>query len=351
MQAASAAFMALAAREIARMKRSGLFIVSGAVFLVGAFGDAITDKGVIKIVLTGLRNGKAEGCGCNANTQYTISREATVLKKHLGSSGRVSTYLVDLDYDSIVNWEPELRQYFKLMQFDVAERQSLTNKFKISAGKSLGEPWHYSLGKLVDLKVASNVPVREPVVVWVNGVAVKMNPGSITVLTIHNGKVTSEGFPIQSSVVEDPIVKNLLDQKAERHRAELIGLLSKKNVTTQLRERPSSCGSCHADQYLSWSKSKHAQAMVTLEKKGRLEAECMQCHSTKVRQGGTLDITNIQLEDAVTCVSCHDPESAHRNNVNQQYKESLGANVCLSCHTQQTSPKFQFSEFKGRVHL
>ncbi|TMQ62618.1 MAG: hypothetical protein E6K78_11415 [Candidatus Eisenbacteria bacterium] len=132
------------------------------------------------------------------------------------------------------------------------------------------------------------------------------------------------------------------------------------------------CKLCHARQYTSWQKTKHAQALanlksadpkaveamahalqVELEGPPAEAAQCVKCHVTGFELEGGYpaadSLRNAALEN-VTCEACHGPGSKHASAPLAEKKKlihrGVTANTCMQCHTRQTSPKFKFEEYK-----
>jgi peroxiredoxin len=123
------------------------------------------------------------------------------------------------------------------------------------------------------------------------------------------------------------------------------------------------CQSCHPAEYATWSKSAHAHAVASLEKKGKAEdADCLRCHTTGFgRPGGfPADAGPAAHPDLarVGCESCHGPGGDH---VAQGSKKigsivSLGdkcdscviLQICGSCHDDENDPGFRF-RVKARI--
>lgn len=137
------------------------------------------------------------------------------------------------------------------------------------------------------------------------------------------------------------------------------------------------CKSCHAKQYKSWSETPHARSMaglhavdptllaemgkklnVQVKDKPTTTAGCVKCHVTGFELGGgypAADSTKQASLAAVGCESCHGPGSLHVSAPMAQKKALIFRNVkesmCRQCHTAETSPRFDFAEYRVRgVH-
>jgi hypothetical protein len=114
------------------------------------------------------------------------------------------------------------------------------------------------------------------------------------------------------------------------------------------------CSSCHFQQYMSWKKTKHAEAFNNLpaKYKGGAETKCFACHITGY--GHPKGYTGAATADllGVTCESCHGPGSEHEV-VSKQFAEAkeltpeqeaqardsiwkiMPGAVCTKCHMAQ----------------
>ncbi len=132
------------------------------------------------------------------------------------------------------------------------------------------------------------------------------------------------------------------------------------------------CKMCHNKPdlpiYTSWSATKHASALATLEKADakvtaewaeKLKAEvkgpaskspvCLKCHVVGHGAGGFgADTTKNAAFTGVACEACHGPGSKHMAAPMAEKKKAMQPlpteAVCKTCHTAVTSPKFDFAE-------
>lgn len=119
------------------------------------------------------------------------------------------------------------------------------------------------------------------------------------------------------------------------------------------------CNVCHEKEHIQWSLTRHADAFLSLARKGRENDEnCIACHVTgSGRQGGyslTDKKENKHLE-GVQCEACHGPgyESCTafsgipgKKRTSEEWKA-----VCITCHTQKESLNFNFeSRFSKILH-
>ena len=99
------------------------------------------------------------------------------------------------------------------------------------------------------------------------------------------------------------------------------------------------CQSCHEQEYLQWSATRHAFAYQTLVKKERyFDPNCVSCHTT-----GFGYTTGFQIGDqdsilkGAQCETCHGPGKQHAGNPKKtnirkgKYQEELILAVILAC--------------------
>ncbi len=90
----------------------------------------------------------------------------------------------------------------------------------------------------------------------------------------------------------------------------------------------------HRQQYITWSESRHALALTSLEGDEPPRESCLGCHSTDyATQDRVFEqeiVTNTNLQFGVTCVSCHAPHGEAEVE-DQLTQESY--DLCVSCHT------------------
>lgn len=110
------------------------------------------------------------------------------------------------------------------------------------------------------------------------------------------------------------------------------------------------CKDCHKEIYDAWTQSRHANAIIALEKmKQDYDPECVSCHVTGsvVRNGfanrkETPELVNVQ------CEACHGPGLAHANMPRPGYGNT-GEQACRSCHTDERTPEFDYDTAWAKV--
>lgn len=103
------------------------------------------------------------------------------------------------------------------------------------------------------------------------------------------------------------------------------------------------CQSCHQQEYLQWSATRHAFAFETLLKKERyFDPGCVSCHTT-----GFAYPTGFEIGDStstlkgVQCETCHGPGKQHIDNPKKtNIRRDNDTALCLTCHDLKHSPGF-----------
>jgi peroxiredoxin/nitrate/TMAO reductase-like tetraheme cytochrome c subunit len=123
------------------------------------------------------------------------------------------------------------------------------------------------------------------------------------------------------------------------------------------------CRSCHAKEFETWSSGPHAQAVATLQAKGKAgNAECLQCHTTGLGRVGGFppggDVADHPDLARVGCESCHGPGGDHVAESSRKLGSivSLGdkcdscviLQICGTCHDDANDPGFEF-EVKQKI--
>lgn len=124
------------------------------------------------------------------------------------------------------------------------------------------------------------------------------------------------------------------------------------------------CGSCHVDQYSEWQKSRHAQAYNNKQFKQQsdhyTDTDCLFCHIPGDVQDPKRQTRSYNLNEGVTCVSCHlhdqamqgphdsdgmpDPHAVAKNSkVNSKLDSS---ELCGTCHLE-TFEQWQEEQHKS----
>ncbi len=102
------------------------------------------------------------------------------------------------------------------------------------------------------------------------------------------------------------------------------------------------CVGCHKEAHEAWSRTKHARAFATLEKKGQqADQACVNCHVTGKQPA---------LRD-VQCEACHGPGQAHLGNplAKALVVRDPPESTCLVCHTKDQTGSWDFAAFRKAV--
>ncbi|MCS7225262.1 MAG: cytochrome c family protein [Armatimonadetes bacterium] len=156
-------------------------------------------------------------------------------------------------------------------------------------------------------------------------------------------------------VPDEPRVKKVVDryfamrqQRLQRELDKVLRVALKKDYVT-----PEFCGSCHQAEYNQWKETAHAHAIETLEKQGRLDKQCLTCHSLEFRLRGVI---TEKKNRGVECADCHtnlmDPAQARLHGQRPGERSSTPAispAVCIRCHDRQNSPNFNYTTALPKV--
>jgi hypothetical protein len=128
----------------------------------------------------------------------------------------------------------------------------------------------------------------------------------------------------------DPKVKEIVDayytmrqKKLQREMQRLLAVAQKRDYVT-----PEFCGSCHRAQYDQWLTTRHAQAIMTLKERNRMDKQCLTC---------------TELADPMMA-RMHGQRPGERpttKNVTEQ--------ICVRCHDRENSPKFDYRTYLPKV--
>lgn len=113
------------------------------------------------------------------------------------------------------------------------------------------------------------------------------------------------------------------------------------------------CASCHFEQFMTWKKTKHAQAFDALPAKYKAEAKCLKCHTTGYGTSTGFKDESTKNLAGISCEMCHGAGSEHAKVCNQyknnkeltedEEKAAKGSiwlmrpeNICVNCHNLQS---------------
>ncbi len=154
---------------------------------------------------------------------------------------------------------------------------------------------------------------------------------------------------------DEPRVKRIVDryfevrqERLKKETARLLQVAVKKDYVT-----PEFCGSCHQAQYNQWKETGHARAIVTLEEKGRIDSQCLTCHSLEFRLRG---VVTEKKNRGVECADCHtnllDPAQARLHGQrpgDRPIVPTVAVSICVRCHDKQNSPDFDYTTALAKV--
>ena len=155
--------------------------------------------------------------------------------------------------------------------------------------------------------------------------------------------------------VEDPEIKKLAEEYNAAKNEYARKLREERSRQRMMRRVPNlylgqrACEQCHAEAAAKWRETRHAEAYLTLEKKGRMaDVECLRCHVTGMDDreviGGFSSIDENPWMVNVQCESCHGPGANHVQQPRKN-KMKMGSKIdCKHCHTYVSDPDFDFGE-------
>ncbi len=111
------------------------------------------------------------------------------------------------------------------------------------------------------------------------------------------------------------------------------------------------CKSCHEEAFAIWEKSKHANAFLHLEEKGKgSDPSCQRCHVTGYKKinGFKSEKESANLLN-VQCESCHGPGSLHPEKIELGYGSHIRISTCVACHNKKWSPNFNYYEYYPKI--
>lgn len=111
------------------------------------------------------------------------------------------------------------------------------------------------------------------------------------------------------------------------------------------------CASCHGREYEIWQKSRHADALATLERIGSdWDPDCVSCHVVGLEstKGFQAREKTPHLTD-VGCESCHGPGAQHVKKPAEAPMPKIGKASCLGCHVPGHSPGFDFESYWKKI--
>lgn len=110
------------------------------------------------------------------------------------------------------------------------------------------------------------------------------------------------------------------------------------------------CGLCHTAIHRQWRASRHARALASLERAGKLEdPECLACHTTGMNRPGGFIAASASPELAnVQCEACHGAARQHAGDP-MHYTPRRAMAACGQCHTRTNSPGFDLARYWKKI--
>ncbi len=109
-----------------------------------------------------------------------------------------------------------------------------------------------------------------------------------------------------------------------------------------------SCASCHTAAAATWTGTRHATSVQTLEQAERaFDPGCLRCHVTGLgHPGGWASHSGPVPLGSVSCEACHGPGSDHIHDTSAPYGGLPGnTSACVACHSHDSSPDFSWSAY------
>lgn len=186
-------------------------------------------------------------------------------------------------------------------------------------------------------------------------VGTKSEDKTLGVLALYldaNGEITNHyatHIALTGEVGESELIRKMLTDfyksTAEENKSSGLPLFAEQALEKQNSEYISAdtCKTCHEQEYLQWSATRHAFAYQTLLKKERyFDPNCVACHTT-----GFGYATGFQIGDqdstlkGVQCETCHGPGKQHAGNPKKSnIRSGKDTSLCLQCHDAEHSPGF-----------
>ncbi|MCF7954638.1 MAG: hypothetical protein K9M75_02435 [Phycisphaerae bacterium] len=192
--------------------------------------------------------------------------------------------------------------------------------------------------------------------------------GRLDVLTAADGsrKFSNDIFILAESMKRDEKIvdliaefkKELKERDFRVHKDDEEGLTSITASRSKNANRyvgPEACKTCHEKEYEIWSKSGHAHAFDSLEKKDdHYSPRCIKCHTVGyMSSDGYVNARLTPKLKNVSCESCHGRGDYHAR---LQAGEEIGVKKvfmkkvnCTECHDEENSPSFDREKFWEKI--
>lgn len=226
----------------------------------------------------------------------------------------------------------------------------------------------------IDIIVGGKVPQASGEPIARNKTTIVYNTGKgkrvgrLNIKTLPEGgrEFSNEFFVLAESMQRDKRIVDLIaDFKQELkqkdftvHKDDEEGLTSitaarSKNANSYVG--PAACKVCHAKEYEIWSKSGHAHAFDSLEKKDdHYNPRCIKCHTVGYMSSD--GYVNARLTPKLKNVSCESCHGRGRYHARLKAGEDVGVkkvfmkNVnCTECHDEDNSPEFDRKKYWEKI--
>jgi hypothetical protein len=192
--------------------------------------------------------------------------------------------------------------------------------------------------------------------------------GRLDVVTTVDGsrEFSNDIFILADSMKRDEKIVKLIDEFKQElkekdfsvHKDDEEGLSSITASRSKNANRyvgPKACKTCHEKEYEIWSKSGHAHAFDSLEKKGdHYSPRCIKCHTVGyMSSDGYVNAKLTPKLKNVSCESCHGRGDYHAK---LQAGEDIGVKKvfmkkvnCIECHDEENSPSFDREKYWEKI--
>ena len=165
--------------------------------------------------------------------------------------------------------------------------------------------------------------------------------------------VDRQGFIISLHKGFDDYARNLYVMELKK----LAGLPNPPLLSKNGYSGEKTCGICHEKEHIQWKLTKHADAFLSLMRKGEEDNDtCVSCHVTGFGSAGGYSISDKKYSrhlEGVQCESCHGAGytscSAFTQSKPKKKNTSEWQKTCTSCHTEKESLNFVFAKRYPRI--
>lgn len=165
--------------------------------------------------------------------------------------------------------------------------------------------------------------------------------------------VDRKGFIISLHKGFDEYTRNIYIMELKK----LAGLPNPPLLSKNGYSGEKTCVICHEKEHIQWKLTKHADAFLSLVRKGEEENDtCVSCHVTGFGSSGGYSINDKKYSrhlEGVQCESCHGAGytscSAFTRSKPQKKNTAQWQKTCTSCHTEKESLNFVFAKRYSRI--